>query len=41
MTPTKVGTRLRCQRCSTEIIVVTSSDTELYCCNEPMSLREG
>jgi desulfoferrodoxin-like iron-binding protein len=41
MAPTKVGTRLRCERCGTEIIVVKSTDDELTCCGQPMSAREG
>jgi ribosomal protein S27E len=38
---TKVGVRLRCGRCGTEIIVVKAADSELQCCGEPMAEREG
>jgi desulfoferrodoxin-like iron-binding protein len=41
MTPTAVGTRLRCERCGTEIIVVKATDGELTCCDKPMAPREG
>jgi len=41
MAETAVGTRLRCGRCGTEIIVVKGTDDTISCCNEPMSPREG
>ncbi|HSO95556.1 MAG TPA: desulfoferrodoxin [Acidimicrobiia bacterium] len=41
MTATKVGTRLRCDGCGTEIIVVkTGDDTAPVCCDHPMVARE-
>jgi hypothetical protein len=42
MAATKVGTRLRCDRCGTEIIVVKAADeSEPVCCDQPMVAREG
>jgi desulfoferrodoxin-like iron-binding protein len=41
MAATKVGTRLRCERCGTEIIVVKATDDDLACCGQPMVEREG
>ncbi|HEY5164628.1 MAG TPA: hypothetical protein VIJ44_01630 [Acidimicrobiia bacterium] len=42
MPATKVGTRLRCDRCGTEIIVVkTADDSQPVCCGQPMVAREG
>jgi desulfoferrodoxin-like iron-binding protein len=41
MAATKVGTRLRCERCGTEIIVVKATDDDLTCCEQPMVAREG
>jgi desulfoferrodoxin-like iron-binding protein len=38
---TKVGSRLRCARCGTEIIVVKAADGPVTCCGEPMAEREG
>ncbi len=41
MSPTTVGSRLRCERCGTEIIVVKATEAALTCCDEPMAAREG
>jgi len=42
MTATKVGTRLRCDHCGTEIIVVKTADGSApACCDQPMVTREG
>lgn len=41
MASTKVGTRLRCERCGTEIIVVKGTESDLQCCSQPMVAREG
>jgi len=38
---TAVGTRLRCEKCSTEIIVVKASEGEVTCCGQAMAAREG
>ena len=39
--PTAAGTRLRCEQCETEIIVVKGTDGEVSCCGQPMATREG
>jgi hypothetical protein len=39
--PTAAGTRLRCEKCETEIIVVKGTDGEVSCCEPPMAAREG
>ena len=39
--PTAAGTRLRCEKCETEIIVVKGTDGEVSCCEQPMAAREG
>jgi len=39
--PTKVGSRLRCQTCGTEVIVVKAPTGPIACCDAPMSEREG
>ena len=41
MAPTKVGSRLRCEHCGTEIIVVKATDAEVTCCGQAMAVREG
>jgi len=41
MASTTVGTRLRCERCGTEIIVVKAADGDVVCCAQPMTAREG
>jgi hypothetical protein len=41
MAPTAVGTRLRCDQCGTEIIVVKGTDGEVACCEQTMAPREG
>jgi hypothetical protein len=42
MASTKVGTRLRCEHCGTEIIVVKATeDSQPRCCEQPMVAREG
>jgi len=33
----KVGTRLACGQCGTEIIVVKATDTSVSCCGAPMA----
>jgi ribosomal protein S27E len=38
---TKVGSRLRCERCGTEIIVVKAADAAVTCCGQPMAERES
>jgi hypothetical protein len=40
MTPTAVGSRLRCAECGTEIIVVKGTDEPVTCCDRPMAPRE-
>jgi hypothetical protein len=37
--PTAAGTRLRCEKCETEIIVVKGTDGEMSCCQQPMATR--
>ncbi|MSO18003.1 MAG: desulfoferrodoxin [Actinobacteria bacterium] len=39
MTEAKIGSRLRCQKCTTELIVVKQGEAEIECCGEPMKLR--
>jgi hypothetical protein len=39
--PTKVGTRLQCGTCGTEIIVVKATDAEVVCCGAPMKPKEA
>ena len=38
---TAAGTRLRCEQCETEIIVVKGTDDVVSCCGQPMATREG
>ena len=38
---TATGSRLRCEQCETEIIVVKGSAGEVSCCGQPMAAREG
>jgi desulfoferrodoxin-like iron-binding protein len=38
---TKVGSRLRCQTCGTEVIVVKASTAPLTCCGQPLVEREA
>ncbi|WP_162941663.1 hypothetical protein [Desertimonas flava] len=35
---TKSGTRLRCDGCNAEFIVVTAAEADLRCCNQPPSV---
>jgi hypothetical protein len=37
----KVGERLRCEQCGTEIIIVKATDADVSCCGTTMSPREG
>jgi hypothetical protein len=39
--PTAAGSRLRCEQCDTEIIVVKGTDAVVSCCGQPMAAREG
>jgi hypothetical protein len=39
--PTAAGSRLRCEKCETEIIVVKGTDAEVSCCGQPIAAREG
>ena len=39
--PTAAGSRLRCEQCETEIIVVKGTDEVVSCCGQPMAAREG
>jgi len=41
MAPTAVGTRLRCSKCGTEIIVVKGTDEVIVCCDEPMAAKSS
>jgi len=41
MAATTVGTRLRCEQCGTEIIVVKAAEDAVQCCGQPMAAREG
>lgn len=41
MAPTTVGTRLRCETCGTEIIVVKAAEGDVVCCAQPMTARAG
>jgi hypothetical protein len=34
--PTAAGSRLRCEQCETEIIVVKGTDNDVVCCGQPM-----
>lgn len=34
---TKTGTRVRCDSCGSELIVVKAADPELTCCDRPVS----
>ncbi|MEI8000628.1 MAG: hypothetical protein WCH13_15450 [Deltaproteobacteria bacterium] len=36
-----VGTRLKCGKCETEIIVVKATDGDLSCCGQVLAAREG
>jgi len=36
---TAAGTRLRCEQCDTEVIVVKGTDTDVVCCQQPMTSR--
>jgi hypothetical protein len=38
---TKVGSRLRCERCGTEIIVVKAAEDLVTCCGQPMLERQA
>ncbi|MET0421424.1 MAG: hypothetical protein ABW073_06945 [Acidimicrobiia bacterium] len=38
---TAPGTRLRCEQCETEIIVVNGTDGDLSCCNSPMATKHS
>jgi hypothetical protein len=38
---TAPGTRLRCAKCETEIIVVKGTDGELSCCEQPMAEKDS
>ena len=38
---TAAGSRLRCEKCETEIIVVKGTDGEVLCCGQGMAAREG
>lgn len=38
---TAPGTRLRCEQCETEIIVVNGTDGELVCQDQPMELASA
>jgi desulfoferrodoxin-like iron-binding protein len=33
----KAGTRLRCETCGSQIIVVKAGDAELACCGKPLA----
>jgi hypothetical protein len=37
----KVGERLRCAKCGTEIIVTKAPSAPIRCCGEPMVPREA
>ena len=37
MAGTTVGTRLKCEQCGTEIIVVKASDGDVVCCGNAMA----
>jgi hypothetical protein len=37
----KSGTRLRCESCGSEVLVVKPSDPELTCCGNPLSPMAG
>jgi hypothetical protein len=41
MSGTGVGSRLRCEQCGTEIIVVKGTDGVVSCCDTPMAPRES
>ena len=38
---TAPGTRLRCDTCQTEIIVVKGTDGALSCCEQPMATKDS
>lgn len=40
MTATPAGTRLRCPRCGTEVIVVKAAEV-IACCDAPMTPQEA
>jgi hypothetical protein len=41
MSQVAVGSRLKCEKCQTEVIVVKGTDGELSCCGQPLVAREG
>jgi hypothetical protein len=41
MSPVAVGSRLKCEQCETEVIVVKGTDGEVSCCGQPLVAREG
>lgn len=36
-TPPATGTRLRCEVCGSEAIVITSHEPDLLCCGQPIT----
>jgi ribosomal protein S27E len=38
---TKVGSRLRCPSCGTEVIVVKAPTAPMSCCGQPLAEREA
>jgi hypothetical protein len=37
MSELSTGTRLRCDECKSEVIVLTGAEAELTCCGAPMT----
>jgi hypothetical protein len=41
MSPVAVGSRLKCEKCETEVIVVKGTDGAVSCCGQALVAREG
>ena len=39
--PNQVGKRYVCTKCGTEFIVTRGGDGTIFCCNQPMILKEA
>jgi hypothetical protein len=41
MAELNTGTRLRCDECKSEVIVLTGADAELTCCGSPLTVMSA
>jgi len=41
MSPVAVGSRLKCEKCETEVIVVKGTEGDVVCCGQPLAPKEG